>query len=249
MRALLVTSRLTLTPTNTFLFLQEVLDVAGEHVAGLLLLDNFDREKLAEISRLYRAGARWLAFSLLLNTLSLLGRRRENLFAQRGIPVLRFPGIDGEALLGWVQAHEIDLIVSAYTEGAFGERIRKAPRLGCIQLHQGLLPEERGAFCDLFALAEDKPAGFSIHVMADRPNDGPILVQRIVAQPGEKDYLAYLKRASREEGWALGELLLGVAKENALPAGEANATPNPIYRSFRGTREEVRWLQQRRVRI
>ena len=249
MRALLVTSRLTFVPTNYALFLQEVLDVAGEHVAGLVLLDNFDSHQLAVIAKLYQIGAWRMATALLKNALSLLSKKRESLFAQRGIPVRSFPSANSAALLAWVQEQRIDLVVNARTRDIYRAPLLQAPRLGCINVHHGLLPAERGLNCDLYALADGKPAGFSIHVMTAKIDDGPILVKRVVSEPGEKDYIEYVKRSSRIEGWALGELLQEVAKGGVLPAGEPNSTPDPICRKLPGTREEVRWLRERMVRI
>jgi len=249
LKTLLVISRLTFVPSNYFLFLREVLDRAGEHVAGLALQDNVNARQLAAIARLYQIGAPRLATAMLGNTLALLGRRREGLFAKRGLPVLRFPSANSEAMIAWVKEHGIDLIVNARTRDIYRTPILKAPRLGCINVHHGLLPEERGLNCDLFALAEDRPAGFSIHVMTEKIDDGPILVKRVVAEPGEKDYLGYVKRASRVEGEALGELLLDIARRDALPKGEPNTTASPLYRKLRGTREEARWLRGRKVRI
>jgi methionyl-tRNA formyltransferase len=105
--------------------------------------------------------------------------------------------------------------------------------------------------CDLFALAEGAAAGFSVHVMNEKIDDGPILQKVVVSPPGSKDYLGHLLRGSQLEGEVVGRLLQEVAKDFKLPRGQPNV-PGPsgaIYRKFKPTRSLVLQLKTQGVRL
>src|SRR6476619_6211503 len=58
------------------------------------------------------------------------------------------PNVNGSEALELIKKHDIDLIVNARTRAIFKKDILNATRLGCINIHHGLLPEQRGLMCD-----------------------------------------------------------------------------------------------------
>ncbi|MBU1695045.1 MAG: hypothetical protein KKC51_13940, partial [Verrucomicrobia bacterium] len=86
----------------------------------------------------------------------------------------------------------------------------------CINIHHGLLPEQRGAMCDLWALFMGRPAGFSVHVMTPAVDAGPILAREQVSDGTDCDYPAYLLKSSRRERNIVTALLAGIEEARRL---------------------------------
>src|SRR5690606_523522 len=99
--------------------------------------------------------------------------------------------------------------------------ILQAPRLGCLNVHHGLLPRYRGTMCDLYALSEGREAGFSVHVMTPKLDAGPILRRQIVGG-GTRDYLSYLRHTGPIEARVLTELVDEIENLGQLPTGDVN---------------------------
>ena len=132
-------------------------------------------------------------------------------------------------LVDWVQSNEIDLIINLRTRCIYKEAILNAPRLGCLNIHHGILPKYRGTLCDLYALSEDRPAGFTIHGMVKKIDAGRIYHAEEVSDGSEKDYVHYLSQTAYKEGMALADLLEEVVRSGALPEGEPNTTEKVVF--------------------
>jgi len=65
--------------------------------------------------------------------------------------------------LSAIDDHQPDLVLSAGFRHKLPARYLKVPQLGCINLHKSLLPYNRGANPNVWALIEGAPAGVSIH--------------------------------------------------------------------------------------
>ena len=244
LKVLLVTSDVTYIPRNYADVFETLLDRVGEHIAGLVELRELSWSLINRTAGLYVTGCPGLARALTGNMLGLPLRRRENLFRARNLPVKRAATMNSPAMCDWVRELYIDLIVNLRTRCIYKKPILEEPRLGCINVHHGLLPEHRGTLCDLFALSENRPAGFTIHQMNERVDAGCILAKQTVSKPGEKNYLAYLARTGQAEGQALARLIHQIAELDALPDSEANSCQNPVVTRTPGS-GELRDLRRR----
>lgn len=229
MKTLLATSAVTYVPDNYYSLFAELMEEAGEHVAGLVVLEARWVDLLKTAAGLYWLGAHKVARTMARNIVELPLQRREALFVRRGLPVLRAKSMNDPQIIAWVERQRIDLVANLRTRCIYRKKLLSAPRLGCINIHHGLLPQYRGTLCDLYALADRRPAGFTIHAMSERVDAGRILVSREVSSGCERDYVEYLERTGRCEGRALADLLQRTAREGVLPTGCRNQCSRPVY--------------------
>ncbi|MFL5814814.1 MAG: formyltransferase family protein [Bdellovibrionia bacterium] len=229
MRTLLVTSQITYVPRNYQALFEGVLKSASSHIAGLVVLENLSWRLSKDILGLKLMGCSEISRHLFKNVMEARKRERERLFESKGLPVIRTQTMNSPEIIEYVKSKRIDLIVNARTRCIYKKPILEAPRLGCINIHHGLLPEYRGTLCDLYALFEGRPAGFTIHQMNEKIDAGKILKRIEVSGHGEKDFAAYLEKASLIEGQVLGELLNDIAAQDSLPAGIENRSEKSVY--------------------
>jgi methionyl-tRNA formyltransferase len=246
MKALLVTSRVTFVPRN---YDDLVVGMAAcPRIGGLLVLDNADLSLVARAVGLAFAGAPRTGATILANLTGPSARRRERAWARQGKPVFHGRSVNARAVVRLVGEHGFDLIVNARTRQIFRRRILRAPRLGCINVHHGLLPGQRGTTCDLRALAEGRPAGFSIHGMTPAVDAGPILARVRVSPGDDRDYAAYLVRAARAEVGALEDVLARIEAADAVE-GRPNVAPAGAALHRTPTRREIAGIRRKGVRL
>ena len=113
------------------------------------------------------------------------------------------------ALLGVLQAHDIDVVVLAGFLSVLGERVIAAYRNKIINVHPSLIPSFCGpGFYGLkvheAALARGvKLTGATVHLVNEECDGGPILLQKAVAvQPGDTPETLQ-KRVMVEAEWQL----------------------------------------------
>src|SRR5690606_15184406 len=104
-----------------------------------------------------------LGLALVKNYLSSSRQVRRTAYEKENKFFLTLPNINTPEALNVVRDHKIDLLLNARTRSIFKSDILQAPRLGCINIHHGLLPHQRGLMCDFWAHLENQPSGFSIH--------------------------------------------------------------------------------------
>jgi methionyl-tRNA formyltransferase len=236
LRALLVTSRVTFVPDNYDSL--ECGMAQCPHVVGLIELDNARAALAVRALGLAAFGARRLGATLLANQLGPSGRRRRREYQAAGKQVWSLASINGGEAEQLVRSLGIDLVINARTRFIYRPAILAAPRLGCINVHHGLLPEQRGTMCDLWALREQRPAGFSIHRMTPEIDDGEVLVTRQVSDGSERDYLAYLARSSRIELDVLCGVLDDIDRAQAV-RGVPNVAPPGLAHYATPGREQI----------
>ncbi|HOW97447.1 MAG TPA: formyltransferase family protein [Kiritimatiellia bacterium] len=230
MKTLLVTSRITFVPGNYDALVAGL--AACPQIGGLLALDNRSRKLLAKALGLAAGGAPRIGLQLLRNWFGPSARRRADAFAAAGKPAWTMPTIHSPEAVGLVRDHGFDLVLNARTRFIYKADILSAPRLGCINIHHGLLPGQRGTMCDLWALFEGRPAGFSIHVMIPQVDAGPILAREQVSDGTDRDYPAYLLKASRREREVAAGLLKDIEESGRFHASNNSSIPGlALYRS------------------
>ncbi len=242
MRALLVTSRVTFVPEN---YDDLVIGLARcPHVAGLLELDNASLGLVAKALGVIAMGAPRTGWTLLRNALGTSPVRRRLAYRRAGKPVWRLPTINDARAHALIRRGRFDLVINARTRVIYRETVLSLPPLGCLNIHHGLLPDQRGTMCDLWALAEGRAAGFSMHRMTARVDDGEIVLREVVSDGRDRDYMAYLRRAARLECERVWALLDKVAQRGAIASRPNRAPARLRYR--RNPDLRAVWAMKRR---
>jgi folate-dependent phosphoribosylglycinamide formyltransferase PurN len=211
-------------------------------IAGLLVLDNTGWGLRAKALGAALQGAPRLGATLLRNCAWRASeRRRQAAYAAAGKGVWVRSSINDPGALRLLREQRFDLVVNARTRFIYGAEALAAPRLGCINVHHGLLPDQRGVMCDLWALAEGEAAGFSVHRMTARVDDGALL-RAVPVSRGERDFQTHLRTSAHREAQVLAEVLAELEGR-----GEITGTPNVKTARTRYRRNPT-WGEVRRMR-
>lgn len=237
LKVALVTSQVTYMPDNYQGLLEGLLEQHHELVRGVFFLKNLDRKTLKSAVGLPLLGATKISKQLWCNIIELPLHKRERLVLSYGIPLLTPKSMNEPEVIEWIKKNEIDLIINMRTRCIYKTEILAAPKLGCINIHHGILPTYRGTLCDLYALVDGRAAGHTIHVMDKKIDNGDILSTTEVSS-GDKDYLAYLKKTASVEAKQLGKLLEQISNHGSLPKGLPNKTDKKVY-TKNPTRKEI----------
>ena len=229
MKTLLVTSAVTFVPHN---YDGLVLPLAKDpHIEALVVIDNrsFDIVLKALLLILSLAAPR-MGWHLLKNFFDDSLKRKQAAYQAAGKKVFVVDDINSEQSLKLLNELQPDLILNARTRSFFKKKLLALPKLGCINIHHGLLPDQRGLMCDVWAHLFDTPAGFSIHEMTSKLDDGSLL--KVVEVPSDKkDYLASLDLGASLEAQAASNVLRDIDACGKI-TGQANLkTDATVYRS------------------
>lgn len=214
MRALIVTSSVTFVPEN---YNRLVCGLAQQpEVVGLIELDNREPSILLKaFGMISTLSAPRMGLTLAENYLGRSRKIRQQVYESQNKFYRVIKSINSTEALRIVEENKIDLILNARTRSIFKADILKAPRLGCINIHHGLLPQQRGLMCDFWAHMENEPYGFSIHQMTSKIDDGPLLhVQKVDSD--RKCYMQSVLKASETEAEACKTLLRKIKEENRI---------------------------------
>lgn len=229
MKVLLVTSQITFVPNNNQIFFDELLKKANSHITGLVTIQNFSLDLIPKVIWLYWMGCTNFATTLIKNILDLPFQKRERIFKKRELPVFQVKSMNDPKIVNWIKKDKIDLIINIRTRYIYKSEILYIPRLGCINVHHGLLPKYRGIFCDLYALYEKRPAGITIHQMSNKLDDGRIIYRKQISQGNENDYMKYLSKTGHEEADMIIKLMKYIELKGVLPKGIKNYSRQVIY--------------------
>lgn len=249
MKTAFVTSEVTYIPRNYLDLFREVAERCPEQLGGLIILEADRGSLLKSALGLIAFGAPRIGIQLLRNLARSGKRERESLFQGLSLPVLRAKNMNEKTVIEWLKKNEIDLVVNARTRCIYREEILNTPRLGCVNIHHGILPEDRGAMCDLYALSEDRSAGFSVHEMNEKLDDGAILHCQKVSKNGEKNYVSYLGRTGKQEGIAIANLILEHANHGAWVSKTLNHSDKITFRKTPRTRAEIGALNRKGMKL
>lgn len=238
MKTLLVTSRVTFVPNNYDDFILPLLESPWVH--GLMVVDNRDLGVLAQAAALVLTGSSpALGADILRNSFSISHRRRSETAQRLGKNFFVTKNPNSTESLGWIQQNQFDIILHSRSRTFFGRKLLASARLACLNVHHGLLPEQRGLMCDFWSLLENKTAGFSVHQMTPKLDDGPILAA-VPVPYSTKNYQQYLRKSTDEEMRVCLGILKGICETGALPHMSPNVTDNAVYRRNPGLRELYR---------
>jgi folate-dependent phosphoribosylglycinamide formyltransferase PurN len=228
LRTLLVTSRVTFVPEN---YSQLVCGLAeAPHIVGCMVIDNREWHMVVQGLALMLTGAApRLGSQLLLNFFKDLLEHKKSAYEKKQKMFFMVDDLNSEEALEILRREKIDLVLNARTRTIFKKTLLATPRLGCLNIHHGLLPDQRGLMCDFWAHLEKSPSGFSIHQMTSKLDAGAIL--KVVEVPGDKtNYLESLFQGSKLEVHAAVETLTDIAVRDQVQGQENLKTANTIYR-------------------
>ena len=246
LKTLVITSKITFVPDNYDFLITGL--AACPQVGGLLILDNGGFSNFIKSIGAMLKGAYRIGLTLFTNRFGNSQQRREHAYQSQGKPVWTVKRLNSDEALRIIAEHQFDLLLNARTRAFFQEGLLATPALGAINIHHGMLPEQRGTMCDLWSLSNAEPCGFSIHKMTSEIDAGEIIKTVTVSDGTDKDYVKYLEKSSRRELLAVCEILKDIEK-----AGKINGYPNiksgvtPMRTD--PTRKDIKEIKRRALQI
>lgn len=246
LRTLVITSKVTFVPSNYDHLIAGL--ATCPQVAGLLVLDNrnlstFTRSISALVHGAYRIGS-----TLISNQFNNSHKRRAHAYASQKKPVWTLKRLNSPETVKIIDENRFNLLLNARARAFFEKDILEKPVFGAINIHHGLLPEQRGTMCDLWSLFNQEPCGFSIHKMNSEIDGGDILKVVKVSDGMEKDYLEYLRKSAHEELKAVRDIL-----EKIELAGEietyANVIAGQSIKRRDPTRKDIKLIKRKALLI
>ncbi|MBC7429944.1 MAG: hypothetical protein H7336_15125 [Bacteriovorax sp.] len=236
MKILVVTSEVTFVPENYNQFLEGLFrEMSGEKelFIELVILRNNSFILPLKSFFLMLSGARFIGFHLLKNSFKAFFKDRASLAQKYNIPVHYFYNPNSSDFLLFVKNYQTDLIINARTRFIYKNSILKLPRLGAINIHHGLLPDYRGTMCDLWALHEERPTGFTIHVMEKKIDNGSIIRRVQTSTPDNplyrKNFADLIFQSSKMEGIEMAQIIKSIRKNQSIPIEMNNISTSPTY--------------------
>lgn len=235
MKILVVTSEVTFVPENYNLFLEGLLSKISltEGVSiELVILKNNSPALAFKGALLALMGARHIGFHLMKNTFKAAFKDRAYLAGKYNIAIHTFENPNSADFLNFVKEHQTDLIINARTRFIYKSKILKLPKIAAINIHHGLLPDYRGTMCDLWALKDDRPTGFTIHIMDKKIDNGAIIKCVETSKFGDpirSNFARLIKESSRIEGIEMADTILAIKKFHNVPIQSDNISKNPVY--------------------
>lgn len=229
MKTAVVVSQITYLPDRYQSLLENIFSTHKKHVAGIVIIQNYSVDLFFKISWLYAIGCFRIASVLLKNVLSSRVTRVEKMANQLGIPVLKVDSVNTKHFADWLVEQQIECLVNVRTRIIYESRVLQVPKYGCYNIHHGLLPKYRGMYCDLYALAEKRPVGITLHRMNNKIDDGEIIFQEVVSKKNEINYMEYLRTTGVYEAKVINKLINYLIKHRKAPVGRLNRDDQIVY--------------------
>lgn len=235
MKILVVTSEVTFVPENYNLFLEGLfnsLSTSSEISVELIILKNNSPSLVLKGVLLGLMGARHIGLHLMKNSIKALFKDRKNLAKKYNIKLHYFKNPNSLDFREFIKSYDTDLIINARTRFIYKGKTLKLPKIAAINIHHGLLPDYRGTMCDLWALLDNRPTGFTIHVMDKKIDNGSIIKRVQTSVLGDSirsRFTTLIKESSRIEGLEMAKTILAIKKNHILPIETDNISHNPVY--------------------
>ncbi len=250
MKVLIVTSEVNYMPDNYNGLIEGLLKgqkaEEGKHyeICAVANLKTLDRKLLSPLVKMPFVGMLGMSTQIISNIKSeKIQKKKEKLCQRYGVTLLNWISMNTPEALEWVKENEVDLIINIRTRCIYKKAILSAPRIGCINIHHGILPHYRGTLCDLYAISENRAAGYSIHKMEKKIDDGEIykVCEVFKRKPGEKvNYMQYLSKTIDHEIDDLTQLLRTIASTQKLPkALDLTTNPSDIHYTKNPTPKQI----------
>jgi hypothetical protein len=214
LKSVLVTSEVTFVGEN---YHQLTVSLAkNPHIVALIIIQNRSSKlSLMGLAAAASGAAPGFGIQLFKNSLFPRTNEKKKAYEKEGKKVLLCPDINTPSAIAFLRSLNPDLIINARSRSFFREDVLSLPRLGCINIHHGLLPFQRGVMCDFWAHLEGRPFGFTIHQMTKKIDDGPILRVEEIKIPG-KNYNESIFEGSKREAIALSETLDQIDRDQVI---------------------------------
>jgi methionyl-tRNA formyltransferase len=124
-------------------------------------------------------------------------RSRKRVAREEKIPLLSVKDINTEDAVRALRALEPDVIVSAFYNRYLRQEALSVPRIACLNMHPGPLPEYRGTMVYFWVLQNgERESAATIHVMDAGIDTGPVLRRRSFPLEDGWTQLQVLEKAS-----------------------------------------------------
>ncbi|MBF0499781.1 MAG: hypothetical protein HQM09_06595 [Candidatus Riflebacteria bacterium] len=184
----------------------------GTNLAAVVFIEVPTHYLLKNIVGLQMIGAPRFSLALLRNLISAkMNDGRLAIMKKEGIPVYRCKNINHPDAVQYMRKCSPDIIINMRTRNIYSKEVLDLPRIGCLNIHHGLLPENRGTMCDLWAWSEGRPVGYTIHWMNEKIDDGDILLRQEVGVKHVRSYLDIPYASSYSESENLLDCLHAIA--------------------------------------
>lgn len=245
MKCFIVSSTITFVPNNYDDFV--IGSASNQYIQGLILIENRNFATLMKaVALILTLAAPRFGWQLIVNHFGSSVARKRAAFEQLDKKCFVIKDINSEESLQIIEKENVDLLLNARTRFFFKKKVLSAPRIGCINIHHGLLPDQRGLMCDFWAHYHKTAFGFTIHQMTSRLDDGAILKASEV-KTDQSNYLKSIQTAARLEATVITEVLDKIARTDKIEGVQNLKTQDTIYRSnpsfldlymlkFRGTK-------------
>lgn len=227
MKIILVTSDLTYAPKNYNDVFEYVINNVSQHLAGVVIVKISKISILTKVPYLYFAGCNNTAVTLIRNLADVLSGRKRNFLNELKIPFIIVNSINNERTIAWLKSMKPDLILNIRARCIYKEAVLQIPWLGCVNVHHGILPGQRGLFCDLYALADGKAAGFTIHRMTSGIDQGSIFHTQEAGI--NKNYIDYLAEMASKEKRAIVTFIENIVQNNSLPESNPSQGQKSVF--------------------
>lgn len=252
MRIVLVTSSATYVKDNYYHLINVLTDPdrlpENVETVALFLMKTHTPALFFKCIGLYLIGVKGISSILVKNMLrTKFNDPRIKLAKERNIPVFRFDNINKKSAGKALASLNPDLVINLRTRNIYKKKILKIPKTGCINVHHGILPNERGAFCDLWAWFEKRPVGFSIHWMNRKIDDGKIIRTEKINAAEIKEYVEIPYKSSIIEAEVMLEVI-GQILRKGKDVGYENRCNAPVYRK-NPTTDEIRAMLKKGIKL
>ncbi|MBF0547308.1 MAG: hypothetical protein HQM08_22900 [Candidatus Riflebacteria bacterium] len=248
MRVIFVTSSVTYVKDNYLSLFQKVFKRFKSNkdieITALGLLQIPSQYILKNVFGLIVLGAPDVGLALFRNLISSkVNDPRVSLAEDYGIKVLKPENVNSPEARAEFASFKPDIIANIRTRNIYRDDILALPKIACINIHHGLLPDHRGTMCDLWAWSDGRPVGFTIHKMNAKIDDGSILFRREIPVKGVKSYVEIPQISSQFEADGLS-LCLEKFVQNPAWKGFPNSksslphTRNPNYAKIQELRKK-----------
>jgi methionyl-tRNA formyltransferase len=102
-----------------------------------------------------------------------------------GIKLMKTDSLKSEPILRELKMLSLDVIISVGSSRIFGKSILSIPRLGCLNVHAGMLPRYRGINPSFWTLLnQEKNSAVTVHYVNEEIDDGEIIQQDVFETKG-----------------------------------------------------------------
>jgi len=148
-----------------------------------------------------------------------------------GIPYHHVAKIKSDEFDALLDEYEPDLLVSVSCPQIIGKKVRDRFPKGCINVHGAPLPRYRGLMPAFWALRfDEKQTATTVHVLADKLDNGDILKQRNVEIGATDTWDSLVRKTKRAGAEALVETIRDIQHGTLKP--RPNRDEEATYYSF-----------------